>query len=129
MTPAALIAQARLAAEPYTPDTCAIQTLVKTEDNRGGFIESWVTIETVAGLVQAVDDTEAIVGGATRGAVTHKLMLKVTPITQVIDPSQRIVVAARDGAPEMIFTQPKRLDQSYRILVRVAAVIDVSNTE
>jgi len=129
MTPATLIAQARVLAEVYLPDVCAIQQLSTIEDGQGGFSEHWVTIETVSGLVQDATDLQAVVGQAPRGAVTHKLMLEVTPTTQAIVPSQRIVVAPREGKGQLIFTQPKRLDQSYEILVRVACIIDVSNPE
>lgn len=129
MTPAALIAQARIQALQFTTESCAVQELTTTNDSSGGFTESWTTLETVPGLIEWVDDSELVVGGAPRGAVTHKLRLKVTPVTQAIVPSQRIVVAARDGKAELVFVQPKRLDQSYEVLVSVGAVIDVSNPE
>jgi len=129
MTPATLIAQARILAEPYLPDSCAIQELTTTNDGSGGFAESWTTIETVPGLVEAIDDIEAIVGSAPRGAVTQKLFLRVTPTTQALKPSQRIVVAPRDGKGQLVFTQPKRLDESFEALITVAGVIDVSNPE
>lgn len=129
MTPVLLIAQARTLAEPYLPDSCAIQQLTTVNDGAGGFSETWTTIETVAGLVEWVNDREQVVGGAPRGAVMQKLRLRVTPITQAIQPSQRIVVAARYGKPELFITQPKRLDQSYEVLVSISGVIDVSNPE
>lgn len=129
MTPAALIAQAKVLAESYLPDSCAIQELTTVNDGSGGFSEQWTTIEIVPGLVEAIDDIEAIVGQAPRGAVTQKLFLRVTPITQAIKPSQRIVVAPRDGKGQLIFTQLKRLDESFEALVTVAGVLDVSNPE
>lgn len=127
MTPATLIAQARVLAETYLPDSCAIQELTTVNDGSGGFREDWATIETIQGLVEAVDDTEAIVGQAPRGAVTQKLFLRVTTTTQAIKPSQRIMVAARGGKGELIITQPKRLDESFETLITVAGVIDVSS--
>jgi hypothetical protein len=129
MTPAILIAQAKVLAEQYLPDSCAIQELTTTNDGSGGFGESWNTIETVPGLVEAVDDMEAIVGSAPRGAVTQKLYLRVTTVTQALKPSQRVVVAPRDGKGELIFTQLKRLDESFETLITVAGVLDVSNPE
>lgn len=129
MTPAALIAQARTLAEPYLPDSCAVQGLTNVPNGDGGFTEQWTTMETIPGLVEWVDDSEAIVGGAPRGAVTHKLRLRVTAVTQAIKPSQRVIVAARDERPELVLTQPKRLSQSYEILVTLAGVLDVSNPE
>lgn len=127
MTPELLVTQARTLAADFTNESCAIQELVQTDNGDGSFTEGWSTIETVAGLVQFVDDSEQVIGGAPRGAVTHKLRLKVTAITQAITPSHRIVVAARGTRPELIFVQPKRMDQSYEVLVTVGAVIDVSN--
>jgi len=129
MTPTVLIAQARVLAESYLPDSCAVQELTTTNDGSGGFAESWTTIETVPGLVEAIDDIEAIVGSAPRGAVTQKLFLRVTPTTQALKPSQRIVVAPRDGKGQLMFTQPKRLDESFEALITVAGVLDVSNPE
>ena len=129
MTPDILIAQAQIQALQFTKESCAIQQLTTVNDGQGGFSEQWNTLETVPGLIEWVDDSEQVVGGTPRGAVTHKLRLKVTPVTQAIVPSQRIVVAAREGKAELIFTQPKRLDQSYEVLVSIAAVIDVSNPE
>lgn len=127
MTPDILIAQARVQALQFTNESCAVQELTTTESGDGSFEETWTTLETVPGLIEWVDDSEQVVGGAPRGAVTHKLRLKVTAVTQAIVPSQRILVAARDGKPALTFVQPKRLDQSYEILVSVGAVIDVSN--
>lgn len=129
MTPALLIAQARTIAEPYLPESCAIQELTTTPNGDGGFSEGWNTVETVPGLIQWIDDSEAVVGGAPRGVVAHKLRLRVTETTQNINPSNRILVAPRDGKPELVFTQPKRMPQSYEVLVTVSAVIDVSNPE
>lgn len=129
MTPALLIAQARALAEPYLPDSCIVQSSTDIDNGDGGFTEEWTTLETVPGLVEWVDDSEVVVGGAPRGAVTHKLRLRVTSVTQAIKPSQRVIVAARDERPELILTQPKRLSQSYEILVTLAGVLDVSNPE
>lgn len=130
MTPATLLAQARVLAETYLPDSCAVQELTSTPLGDGGFKESWNTIETVAGLVEASDDSEAIVAGAPRGAVMQKLYLRVTPTTQAIKPSQRIVVAAREGKSQLVVTQPKRLDESFETLITISGVIDASsNTE
>lgn len=129
MTPALLIAQARTLAKPYLRDSCAIQSLTTVADGAGGFIEQWATIETVNGLLEFNDDSEQVVGEAPRGAVTQKIRLEVTTTTQAIKPSQRIIVAARDGKPELIFVQPKRMDQSYEILITIGAVLDVSNPE
>lgn len=129
MTPATLLAQARVLAESYLPDSCAIQELTTTSSGDGGFSESWQTLETVPGLVEAIDDTEAIVAGAPRGAVTQKLFLRMTAITQAIKPSQRILIASRDGKGELVFTQPKRLDESFEALITIAGVLDVSNPE
>lgn len=127
MTPAMLIAQARVLAESYLPDTCAVQELTSVADGSGGFSETWATVETVPGLVESIDDIEAIVGAAPRGAVTQKLFLRVTAVTQALKPSQRVVVAARDGKGQLIFTQLKRLDESFEALITVAGVLDVSN--
>ena len=129
MTPAVLLAQARVLAEQYLPDSCAIQELTSVNDGSGGFREEWATIETVPGLVEAVDDAEVVIGNAPRGAVTQKLYLRVTPITQAIQTSQRVVVAPRDGKGELVFTQLKRLDESFEALITVVGVIDVSNPE
>jgi len=129
MTPAVLLAQAKVLAEQYLPDSCAIQELTTVNDGDGGFKEDWATIETVPGLVEAVDDAEVVIGNAPRGAVTQKLYLRVTPTTQAIQTSQRIVVAPRDGKGELVFTQLKRLDESFEALITVAGVIDVSNPE
>lgn len=129
MTPAILIAQARTLAESYLPDSCTVQELTTVNDGSGGFSEQWTTVEVVPGLVEAVDDTEAIVGSAPRGAVTQKLFLRVTPTTQALKPSQRIVIAPRDGKGQLVFTQPKRLDESFEALITVAGVLDVSNPE
>jgi len=129
MIPAVLIAQAKVLAEQYLPDSCAIQELTTVNDGSGGFREEWATLETVPGLVEAVDDAEVVIGNAPRGVVTQKLYLRVTPITQAIQTSQRIVVAPRDGKRELVFSQLKRLDESFEALVTVAGVIDVSNPE
>ena len=129
MTPTMLIAQARVLAESYLPDSCAVQELTTTNDGSGGFTEGWSTIETVPGLYEAVDDIEAIVAAAPRGAVTQKLFLRVTPTTQAIKPSQRIVIAPRDGRGTLVFTQPKQLGESFETLITVAGVTDVSNPE
>ena len=129
MTPAVLIAQARTLAEQYLPDSCAIQELTTVNDGSGGFREKWHTLETARGLVEAIDDAEVVIGNAPRGAVTQKLYLRVTPTTQAIQTSQRIVVAPREGKGELVFSQLKRLDESFEALITVAGVIDVSNPE
>lgn len=129
MTPAILIAQAKVLAEQYLPDSCEIQELTSIPIGDGGFREDWITLETVSGLYEAVDDTEAIVAAAPRGAVTQKLFLRVTTVTQAIKPSQRIVVAPRDGRGALTLTQPKQLGESFEALITVAGVIDVSNSE
>lgn len=125
----ALITQARALAADFTNESCAIQEYGTIDNGDGSFTEGWNTLETVAGLIQFVDDSEQVIGGAPRGAVTHKLRLKVTAVTQAIKPSHRIVVAARGTRPALTFVQPKRMDQSYEVLVTVGAVIDVSNPD
>lgn len=129
MTPAALLAQARVLAEAYLPDSCAVQELTSTPSGDGGFSEDWATLETVPGLVEAVDDSGAVVAQAPRGVVTQKVFLKVTSVTQAIDPSQRIVVAPRDGKSQLILEQPKRLDETFEALITVAATLNVTSTD
>lgn len=128
--PVVLIAQAMVLAEPFLRDRCSIQTLTTTKTGDGGFEENWNDIETdVPVLVEAVDDDESVVAQAPRGVMTARLYLKATDATKVIDPSQRIVVAPRDGKGEMIFEQPKRLDETYEALITVAATLNVTGTE
>lgn len=128
--PAVLIAQAMTLAEPFLRDRCAVQELTTTNDGQGGFTENWDDIESdVPVLVEAIDDDASVVAQAPRGIVTHKLYLKVTTTTQVIDPSKRIVVAARGSKAAMIFEQPKRLDETYEALITVAATLNVSRTD
>lgn len=128
--PAALVAQAMTLAEAFLRDRCAIQRLTTVNDGRGGFTEQWVDIESdIPVLVEAIDDSESVVAQAPRGIVTQKLFLKVTLTTQVIEPSQRIVVAARNGKSAMIFEQPKRLDETFEALITVAATLNVSRTD
>lgn len=128
--PSVLIAQAMTLAESFLRDRCAIQELTTTNDGHGGFTEKWVDIESdVPVLVEAIDDDGSVVAQAPRGIVTQKLFLKVTAKTQIIEPSQRIVVAARDGKSAMIFEQPKRLDETYEALITVAATLNVSRTD
>lgn len=127
--PAVLIAEAAVLAESYLRDRCAIQTLTTTNDGQGGFTESWVDVESdVPVLVEAIDDDASVVAQALRATVTHRLYLKVTATTQVIDPSQRIAVVARNGKPAMTFEQPKRLDETYEALITVAATLNVTGT-
>lgn len=128
--PATLIAQAMVLAEPFLRDRCAIQTLTTTNDGHGGFSENWADVESdVPVLVEAVDDDQSVVAQAPRGLTTSRLYLKATATTKAIDPSQRIVVAARDGKAAMIFEQPKRLDESYEALITVAATLNVTSTD
>lgn len=128
--PAVLIAQAMVLAESYLRDRCAIQGMTTTNTDDGGFTEDWNDIESdVPVLVEAIDDEQSVVAQAPRGLVTHKLYLKVTTTTQTIEPSQRIVVAARGSKSAMIFEQPKRLDETYEALVTVAATLNVSRTD
>lgn len=128
--PAVLIAQAMTLAEAFLRDRCAIQELTSTNNDDGGFTENWDDIESdVPVLVEAIDDDESVVAQAPRGIVTHRLYLKVTAKTQIIEPSQRIVVAARNGKSAMIFEQPKRLDETYEALITVAATLNVSRTD
>lgn len=128
--PAVLVAQAMTLAESYLRDRCAIQEYTKTNDGRGGFTEGWNDIVSdIPVLVEAADDEQATVAQAPRGIVTHRLYLKVTTVTQVIEPSQRVVVAARDGKGAMIFEQPKRLDESYEALITIAATLNVTGTD
>lgn len=129
MTPAVLIAQAKVLAESYLPDSCAIQELTTTPDGSGGFTESWATLETIPGLVEADTSNQVVVGDAPRGAVKQTLFLRVTTITQAIKLSQRIVVAARNGKGQLIVTQPKREDESFEVLITVSGFINVSNPE
>lgn len=130
MTPAVLLAQAKSLVEAYLPDRCAVQELTTVNDGRGGFTEQWVDIESgIPGLVEAVDDDESVIAQAPRAIVTCKLFLKVTATTQAIEPSKRIVFAARDGKGPMIFEQPKRLDESFEALISVAATLNVSRTD
>lgn len=127
--PAVLIAQAMTLAESYLLDRCAVQEYTKTNDDAGGFTEGWEDIESdIPVLVEAVDDDESVIAQAPRGIVTAKLYLKVTPATQAIEPSKRIVVAARNGKSVMIFEQPKRLDETFEALITVAATLNVSTT-
>lgn len=128
--PAVLIAQAMTLAEPFLRDRCSIQTLTTTRTGDGGFDESWSDIESdIPVLVEAVDDEQSVVAQAPRGLTTSRLFLKATDTTKVIDPSQRIVVAARDGKSAMTFEQPKRLDETYEALITVAATLNVTSTE
>jgi hypothetical protein len=128
--PVVLVAQAMTLAEAFLRDRCAIQGLTTVNDGQGGFTERWVDLESdVPVLVEAVDDSGSVVAQAPRGIVTQKLFLKVTAITQAIEPSQQIVVAARNGKPAMIFEQPKRLDETYEALITVAATLNVSRTD
>lgn len=130
MTPAVLLAQAKSLVEAYLPDRCAVQRYTKINDGSGGFTEGWADIESdIPGLVEAVDDDGSVVAQAPRGVVTQKVFLKVTAVTQVIEPSQRIVVASRDGKAAMILEQPKRLDESFEALITVAATLNVSRTD
>lgn len=111
-------------AESYLPDLATIHQVVEVDDGSGGFVPTPSVIETgVPILVEAIDDSEAIVAAAPRGAVTHKLYMRVTANTIAINPAQEIVVAARDGKAAMTFQQPKRLDESFEALVTVAAVL------
>lgn len=128
--PAVLIAQAMTLAEPFLRDRCSIQGYTEIKDGTGGFDEQWPTIESdVPVLVEAIDDEQSVIAQAPRGIVTHRLYLKATDTTKLIDPSQRIVVAARDGKSAMIFEQPKRLDETYEALITVAATLNVTSTE
>lgn len=128
--PLVLVAQAMSLAEPFLQDRCAIQGLDTTNTSDGGFTENWADIESdVPVLVEAASDDEAIIAEAPRGIVTHRLYLKVTTATQLIEPSQRIFVAARGTKPAMIFEQPKRLDETYEALITVAATLNVSRTD
>lgn len=127
--PAILIAQAMALAEPFLRDRCSIQTLTTTNDGQGGFTENWADIESdIPVLVEAVDDEQSVVAQAPRGLTTARLYLKATATTKLIDPSQRIIVAARDGKSAMTFEQPKRLDESYEALITVAATLNVTST-
>lgn len=128
MTPAALLSQARVLAEAYLPDSCAVQELTTTPKGDGGFDENWVTLETVPGLVEADTSNQAVVGDAPRGAVKQTLFLRVTAVTQAIKTSRRILVAARDGKGQLIITQPKREDESFEALITVSGFINVSET-
>lgn len=127
--PAVLVAQAMVLAEPFLKDRCSVQALTSTNDGHGGFTEGWADVETgVPVLVEAIDDDASVVAQAPRATVTHRLYLKVTAATQAIEPSQRILVAARDGKAAMIFEQPKRLDETYEALITVAATLNVTST-
>ena len=128
--PAVLIAQAMALAEPFLKDRCTIQGSSEVKDGSGGFTEPWHDIESnIPGLFEAVDDDESVVAQAPRGIVRQTLYLKVTTATKLIEPSQRIVVAPRDGKPQMIFEQPKRLDETYEALITVAATLNVSSPD
>lgn len=128
--PAVLIAQAAVLAESYSRDRCAVQELTTTNNADGGFTEKWADIESnIPILVEVLDDDESVIAQAPRGIVTAKLYLKVTPATQAIEPSKRIVIAARNGKSAMIFEQPKRLDETYEALITVAATLNVSRTD
>jgi head-tail adaptor len=130
VNPEALVAQAMVLAETYLRDRCAVQGLTTTNDGRGGFTEGWNDIESdIPVLVEAADDEESVIAQAPRGIVTHRLYLKVTSTTKLIEPSQRIVVATRDGKSQMLFEQPKRLDETYEALITVAATLNVSSPD
>jgi len=116
--------------ETYLRDRCTVQELTTTNDGHGGFTEGWADLESdVPVLVEAADDEESVIAQAPRGIVTHRLYLKVTSTTKMIEPSQRIVVAARDGKSQMLFEQPKRLDETYEALITVAATLNVSSPD
>lgn len=128
MTPAALLAQARVLAEAYLPDSCAVQELTSTPSGDGGFSEDWATLETVPGLVEADTSNQGVAGEAPRGAVKQTVFLRVTTVTQAIKTSHRIMVAARDGKEQLIITQPKREDESFEALVTISGYINASDS-
>lgn len=124
-SPAVLIAEAKTLVETYLPDTCSIYEPAEVDIPGGGFESSDGTaIESgIKCLLEAESDSDAIVAGASRGVVIQKLFLEVTDNTKLIKPSQVIVVDAREGKPQMRFLQPKRLDESFEVLITIGAVV------
>ena len=123
MTLQAQVLAARPAAEDLCEDSCTIVDISSTPDGYGGHTQTRTNLATaIPCLIQSRSEVEAAVtAGTIASLIETKIFMKVTAVTQAITPDMEIIVAARDGKAALTFEDPRRMDQSYELLVIVSA--------
>lgn len=123
MTIQAQVLAARSAAEDLCEDSCTIVDISSTPDGYGGHTQTRTNLATaIPCLIESRSEVEAaVVAGTIESLIRTKIYMKVTGVTQAITPDMEIVIAARDGKAQLTFEDPRRMDQSYEILVTVSA--------
>jgi hypothetical protein len=127
MTLQAQVEAAREAAEGLCEDLCTIVDISSTPDGFGGHAQTRTNLATgVPCIIESRAMMEAAVSAGTIASLVRtKIYMQVTSITQAIRPDYEIVVAARDGKAALTFEDPRRLDQSYEVLVTVSAKLRI----
>jgi len=85
------LAQLRLDANDYLPDTCTLQTVARTADDYGGWTEEWASTYTSVACrlaVMPLSRPESI-NGAELSSLTRWLL--AVPYNQAIDATMRVV--------------------------------------
>lgn len=127
MTPTPLLASAKalIDNDPDAAglvDRCDVIRRSTTGDDYGGATSSLTTLASdVPCLYEERTFGNAQLAGMASGGVTHNIFLLSTAVTRLIQPTYKIVVAARDDTPELTFEDPIRLDESLSPLVHLAA--------
>jgi hypothetical protein len=123
----AQVVAARATAEGLCEDLCTIVDISSTPDGFGGHSQTRTNVATnIPCVIESRAMVEAaVVAGTIASLQRTKIYMKVTTITQAIRPDYEIVVAARDGKAALTFEDPRRLDQSYEVLVTVSAKLRI----
>jgi hypothetical protein len=125
VTPADLVATARVLVDDYLPDTCTISGIASGgPDGFGGETDTHPEMITGVKCLYEPERDQPLreIGGATMGVIRHRIFLKLEDAAlQAIGPNYQIVIDARGDKPAMTFEDPRRLDESNEVLLAISA--------
>jgi len=104
------------------PDLCDLkQPGTLSPDGFGGTTDTPATVEaSLECFYERLSERDKVLGGTLITTQTHKMMIKATASTRLIQPHQWLVVAARE-LPALTFRKPVTLDGSYAPVITIAA--------
>lgn len=83
-----------------------LQTATRVRTPTGGFTDTWATVATVRGGIEALRGTERFTAGQMEQQIEFRIVLRVGPAWEAIDDSWRIVDATTGSAYDIVSVLP-----------------------
>lgn len=102
-----------------SPDRCSVvdQAVI----NETGTSGTKLSPVTLASDLAVIYEKRTAQSEGPLAHVTHDLFIKATAVTRVITPKQKVVVAAREDIPQIVFEKPVLLEETLGPLVHLGA--------